>query len=61
MVPITQLFTETDGPYMPPERDMEFSESHHVKSTIAIIAKIKDMTEQEVADSIFMNYQRMFL
>ena len=60
MVPITQLLTETDGPYMPPDKDADRSLPQDVKVTIDWIAKIKGMTHQEVRDSIFMNYQRMY-
>lgn len=60
MVPITQLLTETDGPYLPPERDLDRSEPQHVQITINHIARIKGMDAQEVADNIFMNYQRLF-
>ncbi len=60
LVPITQLLTETDGPYMPPDKTAERSLPQDVKTTVEHIAKIKGMTHQEVRDSIYMNYQRMY-
>lgn len=60
LIPITQLLTETDAPYMPYDLKHEFSEPAHVVFTVQKIAEIKGMTQQEVADSIFMNYQRIF-
>lgn len=61
MVPLSQLLTETDGPYMPPDKTASRSEPKDVAVTIEHIARIKKMNEKEVADAIFMNYQRMFL
>lgn len=61
MVPVSQLLTETDGPYMAPKRDMKRSEPQHVKYTIHKIAEIKKMTPEEVANIIFMNYQKIYL
>lgn len=61
LAPVSQLLTETDGPYMAPERDMERSEPQHVLYTINKIAEIKKMTPEEVANIIFMNYQRIYL
>lgn len=59
-IPITQLLTETDAPYMPYDLEHEYSEPAHVVFTIQKIAEIKGMTEHEVMDNIFMNYQRIF-
>lgn len=59
MVPLKQLLTETDGPYLPAD-GFDRSEPAHVIGTIGIIAQIKGMTPHEVADNIYMNYQRMF-
>ena len=59
-IPITQLLTETDAPYMPYDLKHGYSEPAHVVFTVKKIAEIKGMAEREVADSIFMNYQRIF-
>lgn len=58
--PLNQLLTETDAPYLGPQPGLK-NEPANVSLTIKKIAEIKGMTEIEVADQIFMNYQRMFL
>ena len=59
-VNISNLLTETDCPYMPCVAKT-FSEPAHVITTVEEIAKIKGMDKEEVANNIFMNYQKMFL
>ncbi len=59
-VNINQIFTETDSPYAPPAGE-EINEPSFVKNSIKIIAKIKKMTEEEVENNIFMNFQKLFL
>lgn len=58
-VNINQIVTETDSPYAPPSGE-EINEPAFVKNTIKIIAKIKKMTEEEVENNIFMNFQKLF-
>lgn len=58
--PLGQLLTETDSPYLGLEPGLR-NEPANVALTIKKIAEIKRMNEQEVADQIFMNYQRLFL
>lgn len=60
MVDINQLLTETDAPWLsgiPGERN----EPSFVERVIKKIAEIKKMTSEDVANNIFMNYQRTFL
>lgn len=59
MVNISQLLTETDAPYLGPYPG-ELNEPANVTETIRVIAKLKKMTEEEVANNIFMNYQKIF-
>lgn len=59
VVPITQLLTETDSPWLGPERD-KANEPANVIITIKEIAKIKKFTAEEVANTIFMRYQQIF-
>jgi TatD DNase family protein len=59
-VPLQQLFTETDAPYLSPIPG-KTNRPDNVKYTIKKIAQIKQMTEEEVANIIYNNYQRMFL
>ncbi len=54
------LLTETDAPYLsyiPGGR----SEPSHIKETVKIISKIKNITEDEVEKIIFSNFQKVFL
>lgn len=56
---ITQLFTETDAPYLGPERGVR-NEPANVVGSVKLIAEIKSLETQEVARSMFMSYQRAF-
>lgn len=57
---INQLLTETDSPYLSPIPG-ERNTPANVALTIKKIAEIKKFEEEEVANNIFMNYQRLFL
>ncbi len=59
MVNISQLLTETDCPYLSPYPGQR-NEPAFVIETIKKIAEIKKMEELEVANNIYMNYQRLF-
>lgn len=60
MVPITQILTETDAPYLAPFPKQR-NEPVFVARTIEKIAEIKNITPKEVEKNIFANYQRVFL
>jgi len=59
LVPLTQLLTETDAPYLSPEAGGR-SEPAHIASTIKIISKIKGLSENEVAAQVWKNTQELF-
>ncbi|MBW2973435.1 TatD family hydrolase [Candidatus Woesearchaeota archaeon] len=59
LVNINQLLTETDAPWLSPVK-FERNEPANVIWSIRKIAKVKKFNEKETADSIFLNYQRMF-
>lgn len=59
MVPLKQLVTETDAPYLSPVVG-EVNESKNVSITIKEIAKIKGMEEEEVAKIMFNNAKNLF-
>lgn len=59
VVPITQLLTETDAPYLSPIKD-ERNEPQNVQVAVDVIAKAKGLTPEETARSIYMNYQKLF-
>ncbi|MBW2996673.1 TatD family hydrolase, partial [Candidatus Woesearchaeota archaeon] len=54
------LLTETDAPYLSPFPGQR-NEPAFVIETIKKIAEIKRMTEEDVANNIYMNYTNMFL
>ncbi len=55
-----QLLTETDAPYLGPQPGLT-NEPANVTITIKKLAELKGLTEVEMADQIFMNYQKLFL
>jgi len=57
---INQLFTETDAPYLSPYPGQR-NEPAFVIEAIKKIAEIKKMDIEEVANNIWMNYQKVFL
>ena len=58
-VPLGQLLTETDSPYLSPVVG-ERNEPINILKTIKIIAEIKGLSEKEVAGQIFNNAKRLF-
>ena len=58
-VPITQLFCETDSPYLSPYRE-QMNEPSYVLESYKKIAELKNMDVTEVANNIYMNWQRIF-
>lgn len=58
-VPLTQLFTETDAPWQSPFKDKR-NEPAFVVETIKKIAHIKKISEEEVAEQIWKNYETVF-
>lgn len=56
---INNLLTETDAPWLPPVAG-ERNEPANVAQTIRRIAALKNFAEEEVANNILLNYQRMF-
>ncbi len=59
LVPLTQLLTETDAPWLSPDPERR-NEPAFVIESIKKIAEIKKMTIEEVANNVFMNYQQLF-
>ena len=59
LVNINQLLTETDAPWLSPEAGVR-NEPKNVLESIKKIAEIKKFTVEETANSVFLNYQRMF-
>lgn len=60
MIPLQQLLTETDSPFLSPYPGMR-NEPAFITESIKKIANIKKIEQEEVANIIFSNYQRLFL
>ncbi|MEK6983618.1 MAG: TatD family hydrolase [Nanoarchaeota archaeon] len=58
-IPITQLFCETDSPYLSPYKG-ESNEPAYVLESYKKIAQLKQIELVEVINNIYMNWQRMF-
>ncbi|MBS3159016.1 TatD family hydrolase [Candidatus Woesearchaeota archaeon] len=58
-VPISQLFCETDSPYLSPYKEKR-NEPAFVAESYRKIAEIKQMDIIEVANNIYMNWQKVF-
>ncbi|MEK6919175.1 MAG: TatD family hydrolase [Nanoarchaeota archaeon] len=58
IVPLTQILTETDAPYLSAELGKR-SEPIDVKHTIREIAKIKKLSEEEVSEQIYQNAKNL--
>lgn len=59
-VPITQLLTETDSPYLSVDKN-KINEPIKVEISVNEIAKIKKLDKIEVENNIFSNFQKIFL
>ncbi|MBI2651016.1 TatD family hydrolase [Candidatus Woesearchaeota archaeon] len=59
IAPITQIFAETDAPYLSPFKDKR-NEPAFVLESYKKIAEIKNMELTEVINNIWMNWQRVF-
>lgn len=58
MANITQILTETDGPWLSP--DGERNEPKNVLESVKKIAEIKKFTVEETANTIWLNYQNTY-
>lgn len=56
---MSQILTETDAPYLSPYKGQK-NEPSFVIETVKKIAEIKELEPEEVANNIYMNYQRIF-
>jgi TatD DNase family protein len=60
IVNINQLLTETDSPFLSPFKGIK-NEPAFVIESVKKIAEIKGFTVEDTANTIWMNYQRLFL
>jgi len=56
---LSQITTETDAPWLGPT-PMQRNEPANVLLAVKKIAEIKNMTAEEVANNIYLNYQRIY-
>ena len=59
LVPISKLFTETDGPFQGPRKGTPAIPTDVIHA-LEYIAKEKGLAEKEVENLIFMNYLKLF-
>lgn len=59
LVPLNQLLTETDAPYLGPVA-RERNEPANVGGTLKMIAEIKEMDIDEVSEKIYLNGKKLF-
>ncbi len=60
VAPLRRLFTETDAPFLAPNKG-EINDSSNVEIVLKKIAELKSLDVEEVANHIYMNYQNLFL
>ncbi|MFH1612381.1 MAG: TatD family hydrolase [bacterium] len=60
MIPLQQLLTETDAPFLSPYQGLK-NEPAFISEAIKKIAFIKKIEQEELANIIFNNFQRLFL
>jgi len=60
MLPLSQLLTETDAPFLSPYEGKD-NEPAFIKESIKKISEIKKMDENEVANILYSNYQKTFI
>lgn len=58
-LPIEQILTETDAPYLGPVRG-ERNEPANVTGTVALLAILRSMSEPEARTQVWQNYLRLF-
>jgi len=59
IVPLSQLFAETDSPFLSPDKEKR-NEPAFVVESYKKIAELKEMSIEEVKRNLYMNWQRMF-
>ena len=59
VAPISHILTETDAPYLSPIKATR-NEPCYVAKAIGMVAQIKKIEPEEVANNVYMNFQRLF-
>lgn len=58
-LPRELILTETDCPFLPPEKGTR-NEPRHVVGTVAFLSELRGWSESEARDQIWANYARLF-
>ena len=57
---ISQIITETDGPFLSPYKDININEPRFIIESLRKIAEIKKMKLQDVSEEIYNNFKRIY-
>jgi TatD DNase family protein len=60
VLPFECLLTETDAPYLPPRKG-ERNEPANVPETVALMAKLRNVSEPEAKQQVAKNFEELFL
>ena len=60
MADISQITTETDGPFLSPHKDIQVNEPRFIIESLRKIAEIKKINLEEAAEQIYKNYKRIY-
>ncbi|MBU0471977.1 MAG: TatD family hydrolase [Nanoarchaeota archaeon] len=61
MIPLKQILTETDSPFLTHDSSIKRNEPMYIKESLKKIAEIKELEVEELENMIYANYQRIFL
>lgn len=61
LAPLTQIFTETDAPWLSPYKEQRRNEPAFIVETIKKISEIKKLPEPEIEKQIYQNFEKTFL
>ena len=60
MADISQITTETDGPFLSPHKDIQVNEPRFIIESLRKIAEIKKINLEEASEQIYKNYKRIY-
>lgn len=59
-LPLEQLLSETDAPYLAPQRNQWPNEPSYVPGAVAAMASVRNQPVEEIRAQIWANYQNLF-
>ncbi len=60
MADISQIMTETDGPFLSPYKDIQVNEPRFIIESLKKIAEIKKISLEDASERIYKNYKRIY-